>query len=154
MAARKRVISEVKKSLSEEHELLNEQVVSEGSDETDEENPSPPVISPQFHHVCTPTSRALQTSQSTSQRRRGLTRVSSCRHRDAVVENDWTAAVKTSVDWKSLISPGLLPLTSDFCPSKKALDADYLEYNYRLFIDEEEDDGDERQNAEWGKQDR
>ena len=67
---------------------------------------------------------------------------------------DWTAAVKTSVDWKSLTCPALLPLTTDFYPSKKTLDSDYLEYNYKLYIEEGEDFPDEKKNSDWGKQER
>jgi len=48
----------------------------------------------------------------------------------------------------------LLPLTTDFSPNKKTLDSEYLEYNYKLYIDEEEDFMEEKKNSDWGKQDR
>ena len=50
--------------------------------------------------------------------------------------------------------PALLPLTSDFYPNRRTLDSDYLEYNYKLYIEEEEDFTEEKRNFDWGKQER
>lgn len=84
------------------------------------------------------------TSQQNTPRRRTLPRTyNPSRKGDVPVENDWTAAVKTSVDWKSMTCPALLPLTTDYCPDKKTLESDYVESNYKLFIEEEEDLADE-----------
>ena len=46
-------------------------------------------------------------------------------------EQEWTSAITTGVDWKSLTMPACLPLTTDFFPSKTSLQNDYVigEYN-------------------------
>lgn len=46
-------------------------------------------------------------------------------------EQEWTPAITTGVDWKSLTMPACLPLTTDFFPSKTSLQNDYVigEYN-------------------------
>ena len=155
VAARKREISEAHQSISEDHDIFDEPIVSEGSEDTDDENPFIPEISPRYHSHFSSISHAVQTSQNTTPRRRTLARINLYRGVDtAPAEYDWTAAVKTSVDWKSLTCPALLPLTTDFSPNRKTLDSDYLEYNYKLYIEEEEDFTDEKKNSDWGKQDR
>lgn len=53
-------------------------------------------------------------------------------------EKDWTAAMKTSVDWKSLTIPACLPLTTDYHPDQRLLDNRYFIYpnNMSLGVDE------------------
>ena len=151
MTARKREISEVSQSISEEQVFFGEMSRSEGSaEDTDGEDPFDSEALPRSHGHVSPVSHGLQTSQNTTPRRRSqLGRIN--RHREVEKtpdeKNDWTATVKTGVDWKSLTCPALLPLTTDFYPNKKTLDADYLEYNYKLYIEEEED-------FDWLKQER
>lgn len=157
MTARKREISEASQSISEEQDLFDEMLGSEGSaEDTDEENAFTSEISPRSHGHFSPISHSLQTSQNTTPRRRTqLARINLYRGVEkAPAERDWTAAVKTSVDWKSLTCPALLPLTSDFYPNKKTLDSDYVEYNYKLYIEEEENFTEEKKNFDWGKQER
>lgn len=156
MAARKREIS-ASKSVSEEQDLFDEPTGSEGSaEDTDEDNAFVPEILPRYRGHFSPISHGAHTSHNTTPRRRTqLARINQYRGVKTVPdEYDWTAAVKTSVDWKSLTCPALLPLTSDFYPNKKTLESDYLEYNYKLYIEEEEDFTDERKNSDWGKQER
>jgi len=153
VTARKREISEASQSISEEQDLFDEMSGSEGSaEDTDEENTLNSQTLPRSHF--SPVSHGLQTSQNTTPRRRTqLARINLYRGVEkAPVEHDWTAAVKTGVDWKSLTCPALLPLTSDFYPNKKTLNSDYLEYNYKLYIEEEEDFTEEKKNFDWGKQ--
>ena len=50
-------------------------------------------------------------------------------------EEDWTAALKTSVDWKSLTIPACLPVTTDYNPDQRLLDNHYLVYTYDLYLD-------------------
>ena len=154
VAARKREISAASLSLSEEPEPFDEPSLSEESEDTDDDTPFPPETPARYHGHFSPTSQGAQTSQNTTPRRRTLPRINLYRKVEAPVEHDWTAAVKTSVDWKSLTCPALLPLTTDFSPNKKTLDSEYLEYNYKLYIDEEEDFMEEKKNSDWGKQDR
>jgi len=153
VAARKREISAASLSLSEEPEPFDEPSLSEESDDTDDDTPFPPETPARYHGHFSPTSQGAQTSQNTTPRRRTLPRINLYRKVEAPVEHDWPAAVKTSVDWKSLTCPALLPLTTDFSPNKKTLDSEYLEYNYKLYIDEEEDFMEEKKNSDWGKQD-
>lgn len=156
VAARKREIS-ASQSASEEQDLFDEPIGSEGSaEDTDEENLFVPEISPRNRGHFSPISHGVQTSQNTTPRRRTqLARINLYRGVETVPdEYDWTAAVKTSVDWKSLTCPALLPLTTDFYPNKKTLDSDYLEYNYKLYIEEEDEFTDEKKNSDWGKQER
>ena len=154
VAARKREFSEASQSLSEEHDLFDESIPSEGSEDTDEDTPFSSEMPARYHGHFSPIPHGAQTSQNTTPRRRTLPRINLYRKVEAPVEHDWTAAVKTSVDWKSLTCPALLPLTTDFSPNKKTLDSDYLEYNYKLYIEEEEDFTEERKNSGWGKQER
>ena len=155
VTARKREISEASQSISEEQDVFDEMSASEGSaEDTDEENPFNSEILPRSH--LGPVSHGLQTSQNTTPRRRTQSaRINQYQGLEkAPVEDDWTATVKTGVDWKSLSCPALLPLTSDFYPNSKTLDSDYLEYNYKLYIEEDEDFPEEKKNFDWGKQER
>ena len=52
-------------------------------------------------------------------------------------EEDWTAALKTSVDWKSLTIPACLPVTTDYNPDQRLLDNHYLVYTYDLYLDDD-----------------
>ena len=152
VTARKREISEASQSISEEQDVFDEMSASEGSaEDTDEESSE---VLPRSHFR--PVSHGLQTSQNTTPRRRTQSaRINQYQGLEkAPVEDDWTATVKTGVDWKSLSCPALLPLTSDFYPNSKTLDSDYLEYNYKLYIEEEEDFPEEKKNFDWGKQER
>ena len=55
-------------------------------------------------------------------------------------EEDWTAAMKTTVDWKSLTIPACLPVTTDYFPDERLLNNYYKVHNYELFIGEEDDE--------------
>lgn len=140
--------------MSEELEFLEEEIANGGSDDTDEDTPFPLETPAQHHGLVSTIHQWAQTSQNTTPRRRTIPWINLHRKVESTVGHDWTAAVKTSVDWKSLTCPALLPLTTDFSPSKQTLDSDYLEYNYKLFIEEEEDFTEEKKNSDWGKQDR
>lgn len=153
VAARKRELSEASQSLSEEREPFDELMSSEGSD-IDEDSPFPPEAPHRQQGHFTPIANQAQSSQNTTPRRRTVPRINLYRKVEAPVELDWTAAVKTSVDWKSVSCPALLPLTTDFSPSKKTLDTNYLEYNYAVYIEEDEDSTEDKKNSDWGKQDR
>lgn len=145
VAARKREMSEASRSISEDQVLFEEAITSGGSDDTDEDttfSAEEPMRGNREHF--SPAHVGALTSQLNTPRRRTLPRIYNLsRKGDVPVENDWTAAVKTSVDWKSMTCPALLPLTTDICPSKKTLESDYVESNYKLFIEEEEDLADE-----------
>ncbi|XP_015779436.1 PREDICTED: LOW QUALITY PROTEIN: DEP domain-containing protein 5-like [Acropora digitifera] len=145
VAARKREMSEASRSISEDQVLFEEAITSGGSDDTDEDNTfSAEEPMRGNRERFSPAHAGALTSQQNTPRRRTLPRIyNPSRKGDVPVENDWTAAVKTSVDWKSMTCPALLPLTTDYCPSKKALESDYVESNYKLFIEEEEDLADE-----------
>ena len=155
VTARKREISEASQSISEEQDVFEEMSANEGSaEDTDDENTFNSEMLPRSHFG--PVSHGLQTSQNTTPRRRTQqARINLYRGVEkAPAQDDWTATVKTGVDWKSLSCPALLPLTSDFYPNGKTLDSDYLEYNYKLYIEEEEDFPEEKKNFDWGKQER
>ena len=154
VAARKREFSEASQDLSEEQDLFDEPIVIEGSEDTDEDTPYPNETTARFHGHLSPILNPAQTSQNTTPRRRTLPRINLYRKVEAPVDHDWTAAVKTSIDWMSLSAPALLPLTTDFSPGKMTPDADYLEYNYTVYIEEEEDFTEEKKNSDCGKQDR
>lgn len=47
-------------------------------------------------------------------------------------EQEWTPAITTGVDWKSLTMPACLPLTTDFFPSKNSLQNDYVVCEYTI----------------------
>ena len=138
-------MSEASRSISEDQVLFEEAITSGGSDDTDEDttfSAEEPMRGNREHF--SPAHVGALTSQLNTPRRRTLPRIYNLSSKgDVPVENDWTAAVKTSVDWKSMTCPALLPLTTDICPSKKTLESDYVESNYKLFIEEEEDLADE-----------
>ncbi|XP_015788875.1 GATOR complex protein DEPDC5 isoform X2 [Tetranychus urticae] len=50
----------------------------------------------------------------------------------ATGEQEWTPAITTGVDWKSLVIPACLPLTTDFIPDNRSLDNDYVNSEYSL----------------------
>lgn len=52
-------------------------------------------------------------------------------------EQEWTPAITTGVDWKSLVMPACLPITTDFLPDKRTLQQDYVTYCYDLLPDEQ-----------------
>ena len=157
MAARKQEISEVKsRSISEEQDFLDPLMISEENEVTYEDDAFIPELSSGILGHFSPISELTKTSQNTTPRRRSqLPRINLYRGVEKTPdEHDWTAAVKTSVDWKSLTCPALLPLTTDYSPSKQTLESDYCEYNYTLLIEVEEEYTEEKKISGWGKQER
>ncbi|XP_054168694.1 GATOR complex protein Iml1-like [Oppia nitens] len=55
----------------------------------------------------------------------------------ATGEQEWTPAIITGVDWKSLVMPACLPITTDFLPDKRTLQQDYVTYCYNLLPEEQ-----------------
>ncbi|XP_030761534.1 GATOR complex protein Iml1 isoform X3 [Sitophilus oryzae] len=53
----------------------------------------------------------------------------------ATGEQEWTPALTTGVDWKSLTIPACLPITTDYFPDKRTLHTDYVESLYTLVPD-------------------
>ncbi|CAN7986898.1 unnamed protein product [Ixodes hexagonus] len=51
-------------------------------------------------------------------------------------EQEWTPALTTGVDWKSLVIPACLPVTTDFFPDKHSLQYDYVMSEYGLLSEE------------------
>uniref|UniRef100_A0A2R5L6X3 DEP domain-containing protein n=1 Tax=Ornithodoros turicata TaxID=34597 RepID=A0A2R5L6X3_9ACAR len=51
-------------------------------------------------------------------------------------EQEWTPALTTGVDWKSLVIPACLPITTDFFPDKHSLQYDYVVSDYSLVPEE------------------
>lgn len=51
-------------------------------------------------------------------------------------EQEWTPALTTGVDWKSLVIPACLPITTDFFPDKHTLQNDYVVSDYLLLPEE------------------
>ncbi|XP_065209009.1 GATOR complex protein Iml1 isoform X2 [Planococcus citri] len=51
-------------------------------------------------------------------------------------EQEWTPALTTGVDWKSLIVPACLPITTDFFPDEVSLKTDYVFSDYNLLPDD------------------
>ncbi|KAH9376771.1 hypothetical protein HPB48_010933 [Haemaphysalis longicornis] len=51
-------------------------------------------------------------------------------------EQEWTPALTTGVDWKSLVIPACLPVTTDFFPDKHSLQFDYVVSDYSLLPEE------------------
>jgi len=45
---------------------------------------------------------------------------------------EFSSMTKTGVDWRSLITPALLPITTDYYPSDKELSKDYVDTVYTL----------------------
>nr|XP_040227207.2 GATOR complex protein Iml1 isoform X3 [Anopheles coluzzii] len=50
----------------------------------------------------------------------------------ATGEQEWTPALTTGVDWKSLTMPACLPITTDYFPDKRSLHNDYVVSDYTL----------------------
>ncbi|KAK3862519.1 hypothetical protein Pcinc_031625, partial [Petrolisthes cinctipes] len=50
----------------------------------------------------------------------------------ATGEQEWTAELTTGVDWKSLILPACLPITTDYFPEDQSLLNDYVVADYNL----------------------
>lgn len=55
----------------------------------------------------------------------------------ATGEQEWTPAITTGVDWKSLVMPACLPVTTDFLPDKRTLQQDYVTYAYTLLPEDQ-----------------
>lgn len=55
----------------------------------------------------------------------------------ATGEQEWTPAITTGVDWKSLVMPACLPITTDFLPDNRTLQQDYVTYVYDLLPEEQ-----------------
>ncbi|KAL3269605.1 hypothetical protein HHI36_008669 [Cryptolaemus montrouzieri] len=53
----------------------------------------------------------------------------------ATGEQEWTPALTTGVDWKSLTIPACLPITTDYFPDQRALNIDYVVSLYSLVPD-------------------
>ncbi|XP_045474095.1 GATOR complex protein Iml1 isoform X2 [Harmonia axyridis] len=53
----------------------------------------------------------------------------------ATGEQEWTPALTTGVDWKSLTIPACLPITTDYFPDERALNIDYVVSLYSLVPD-------------------
>ncbi|KAJ8973343.1 hypothetical protein NQ317_004655, partial [Molorchus minor] len=53
----------------------------------------------------------------------------------ATGEQEWTPALTTGVDWKSLTIPACLPITTDYFPDQRALNIDYVVSLYSLLPD-------------------
>ncbi|CAG9822060.1 unnamed protein product [Phaedon cochleariae] len=53
----------------------------------------------------------------------------------ATGEQEWTPALTTGVDWKSLTIPACLPITTDYFPDRRALNIDYVVSLYSLLPD-------------------
>lgn len=51
-------------------------------------------------------------------------------------EQEWSAQIKTGVDWKSLVIPSCLPITTDYFPDKRSLNNDYVLSDYSLLPDD------------------
>ncbi|XP_035233559.1 GATOR complex protein Iml1-like, partial [Stegodyphus dumicola] len=47
-------------------------------------------------------------------------------------EQEWTPAITTGVDWKSLVIPACLPITTDYFPDRRSLQNDYVLSDYSL----------------------
>ncbi|XP_068246692.1 GATOR complex protein Iml1 isoform X2 [Palaemon carinicauda] len=54
----------------------------------------------------------------------------------ATGEQEWTAALTTGVDWKSLTLPACLPITTDYFPEDSSLHNDYVIADYNLLPDD------------------
>lgn len=52
-------------------------------------------------------------------------------------EREWIPSLTTGVDWKSLIIPACLPLTTDFLPDHRSLEKDYLDSEYTLIPEDQ-----------------
>nr|CAD7428224.1 unnamed protein product [Timema monikensis] len=54
----------------------------------------------------------------------------------ATGEQEWTPALTTGVDWKSLTIPACLPITTDYFPDKRSLQNDFVVSDYNLLPDD------------------
>ncbi|KAJ8683106.1 hypothetical protein QAD02_018898 [Eretmocerus hayati] len=54
----------------------------------------------------------------------------------ATGEQEWTPALTTGVDWKSLTISACLPITTDYFPDKRSLQNDYVVSDYDLLPDD------------------
>ncbi|XP_043506700.1 GATOR complex protein Iml1 isoform X3 [Frieseomelitta varia] len=54
----------------------------------------------------------------------------------ATGEQEWSPALTTGVDWKSLTIPACLPITTDYFPDKRSLQNDYVVSDYNLLPDD------------------
>ncbi|XP_075221255.1 GATOR complex protein Iml1 isoform X2 [Lycorma delicatula] len=54
----------------------------------------------------------------------------------ATGEQEWTPALTTGVDWKSLTIPACLPITTDYFPDEHCLKNDYVFSDYNLLPDD------------------
>jgi len=54
----------------------------------------------------------------------------------ATAEQSWDATTATGVDWKSIIFPASLPITTDFIPELRSLQNDYVVNDYDLVPDD------------------
>ncbi|XP_032791433.2 GATOR complex protein Iml1 [Daphnia magna] len=54
----------------------------------------------------------------------------------ATGEQEWTPALTTGVDWKSLTIPACLPITTDYFPDQRSLQNDFLVSEYSIIPDD------------------
>ncbi|RWS16531.1 DEP domain-containing protein 5-like protein [Dinothrombium tinctorium] len=54
----------------------------------------------------------------------------------ATGEQEWTPAITTGVDWKSLVAPACLPITTDFFPDSISLQNDYVTSCYNVSLED------------------
>ena len=62
------------------------------------------------------------------------------RHFPSSTSENFASVRRTGVDWRSLVEPAHLPITTDFYPAKEILDHDYAQYNTNLIVFREEQD--------------
>lgn len=55
----------------------------------------------------------------------------------ATGEQEWTPAITTTMDWKSLVMPACLPITTDFFPDAQSLQNDYQTTTYSLLPEDQ-----------------
>lgn len=55
----------------------------------------------------------------------------------ATGEQEWTPLITTGVDWKSLVMPACLPITTDFFPDQRSLNNDYQMHDYVLLPEDQ-----------------
>lgn len=55
----------------------------------------------------------------------------------ATGEQEWTPTITTGVDWKSLVVPACLPITTDFFPDQRSLHNDYVVTSYSLLPEDQ-----------------
>ncbi|RWS29249.1 DEP domain-containing protein 5-like protein [Leptotrombidium deliense] len=56
----------------------------------------------------------------------------------ATGEQEWTPAITTGVDWKSLVKPACLPITTDFFPDVISLQNDFVLSDYTLSLEDQD----------------